>query len=66
MIKLFRDGIGIRDWNRYGCNYGTAIRWIKCNPGLFGLWIKDGGLHVGCWWQIRFELVAVHTAKFDT
>lgn len=65
MVRLFRDGIGIRCWHRYGKPHGTAIRWMRCKPGLIGVMVKDSGLHVGIWWQIRFEMLAVHVAQFE-
>lgn len=64
-MKLYRCGIGFQFWHHFGKPHGTAIRWMRCKPGLFGIMLKDGGVHVGCWWQIRFELIAVHVAQFD-
>lgn len=63
-FKAFRNGIGIRIWHRYGNPHGTAIRWFAIKPGLFGVLIKDSGLHVGLWWQLRFELVCIHENQF--
>ena len=61
IVRLFRGGIGIRCWTRHG----TGLRWMRCKPGLFGVIVKDGGLHIGCWWQIRFEMLALHAAQFE-
>jgi hypothetical protein len=64
IIKFFSDGVGFKFIHFYGKPHGTAIRWMTCKPGLFGILIKDSGLHIGFYWQIRFELVAIHVNRF--
>jgi hypothetical protein len=64
-IKRFHDGIGFRDWHHFGQPWGTAIRWKRLRPGLFGILFRDGGMHIGLWLHVRIELVAVHELHFQ-
>jgi hypothetical protein len=63
-IKRFHDGIGFRHWHYFAPQLGTAIRWHRYSPGLFGILLRDGYLHVGCWWGVAFSLCAVHPELF--
>ncbi len=65
LVLLFRDGIALRFWHHYGKPHGTAVRLLRCKPGLFGVRIWEGGLYLGAWWTIRLELVCVHINRFQ-
>lgn len=61
-LKKFRDGIGCQFfWE----SHGRALRWLRCPPGLIGLRLHNQGLHLGLWWQVRFEVVWVHRVQFE-
>ncbi len=63
-IRIFRTGIAIRNWHFFSPSHGTAVRVLRCKPGLFGVQFKDDGIHIGLWWQCRLELLAVHNNFF--
>lgn len=70
-IKLFRDGIGFSFWHFYGKPHGTAIRFRRARPGLFGVNLERNlggdirGLAIGFWWTFYVTLCAVHAAQFS-
>ena len=65
IVLLFRESIAFRFWHHYGKPHGTAVRLIRCKPGLFGVRLWEGGLYLGAWWTIRLELVCVHINRFQ-
>jgi len=65
LVLLFREGIAFRFWHHYGKPHGTAVRLLRCKPGLFGVRLWDGGLYLGAWWTIRLELVCIHITRFQ-
>ncbi len=71
-IKLYRDGIGFSFWHHFLKGYGTAIRWRRLKPGLFGVRIPSMGgelnyeaIQLGCWWTVEIELICVHANQFE-
>jgi len=71
MIKKFRDGVGFSFWHLYSSEYGTALRWKRLHPGLFGIKFvrheyspyEIESVQVGFWWTVQFDTCAFHLPK---
>lgn len=61
---IFSDGIGIRFWHHFDSISGTAIRFQKAKPGVFGLCFMNHGMYLGFWWSVKISLVAIHMNRF--